>query len=85
MEEISLGTVVHYFHKPMVAAVKIENGLLALGDVVHFKGRTTDLHHRVDSLQIENQPVGTGRSGDVVGIRVAGRVRARDRVAKVVE
>ena len=85
MEEISLGTVIRYFHKPMVAAVKIENGLLALGDVVHFKGRTTDLHHRVDSMQIEHQPVGTGKCGEVVGIRVTGRVRERDQVAKVVE
>jgi putative protease len=85
MGETPIGTVVHFFHKPMVAAVRIEEGELSVGDAVHIKGRTTDLHHRVDSMQIEHDPVDTAKSGDLVGVRVSERVREHDRVFRIVE
>ena len=75
----------HFFSRPMVAAVAIEEGTLAVGDALHFLGGTTDLYHRVDSMQIGHREVETASAGDVVGIRVAARVRERDRVFKVEE
>jgi putative protease len=85
MGEIPIGTVVHFFHKPMVAAVRIEGGELHVGDAVHIKGHTTDLHHRVDSMQIEHDPVDTAKPGDLAGIRVSERVREHDRVFRIEE
>jgi len=85
MEEIRIGTVRHFFSRPMIAAVAIEEGTLALGEALHFLGGTTDLHHRVDSMQIDHRDVAKAETGDVVGIRVAARVRERDRVFKVEE
>jgi len=85
MGEILIGTVEHFFHKPMVAAVAIEEGALAVGDAVHILGSTTDLHHRVDSMQIDHNPVGEAGVGDLVGIKVSERVREHDKVYKVEE
>ncbi len=85
MDEIRVGTVTHFFQKPMVAAVKIEQGTLSVGDAVHIKGHTTDLHHRIDSIQIEHRSVETAKSGDLVGIRVSERVREHDEVYKIEE
>jgi len=85
MGETPIGTVVHFFNKPMVAVVRIEEGELGLGNAVHIKGRTTDLHHRVDSMQLGHDPVDTAKVGDLVGIRVSGRVREHDKIFRIEE
>jgi putative protease len=85
MDEILIGKVTHFFPRPMVAAVAIASGTVAVGDAVHFLGRTTDLHHRIDSLQIEHQSVDRAGKGDLVGIKVGARVREHDKVYKVKE
>ncbi len=85
MEELRIGTVTHFFAKPLVAAIRIDEGHLSVGDAIHFKGHTTDLHHRVDSMEVEHQPVQSAGVGDLVGIRVPARVREHDAVYRVVE
>ena len=85
MTEEKIGTVTHFFAKPMVAAVRIEAGTLSVGDAVHVRGHTTDLHHRVDSIQIDNAPVASAGEGEIVGIRVPGKVREHDEVFRVQE
>lgn len=85
MTEEKIGTVTHFFAKPMVAAVRIEAGTLNVGDAVHVRGHTTDLHHRVDSIQIDNSPVASADEGEIVGIRVPGKVREHDEVFRVRE
>ena len=82
MTEEKLGTVTHFFAKPMV---RIEAGTLSVGDAVHVRGHTTDLHHRVDSIQIDNAPVASAGEGEIVGIRVPGKVREHDEVFRVQE
>jgi len=85
MGEVQIGTVMHFFSRPMVAAIAIEEGTLALGEAVHILGGTTDLHHRVDSMQIDHVSVPEAGPGDVVGVRVSARVREHDKVFKVEE
>lgn len=85
MEEIPIGRVVHFFAAPMAAAVKIEKGFLVPGEVLHFKGRTTDLYHRVDSLQVNGCPVDRAEAGETAGVRLDGRARENDRVFKIEE
>jgi putative protease len=85
MTEEKIGTVTHFFAKPMVAAVRIEAGTLSVGDAIHVRGQTTDLHHRVDSIQIDNAPVASAGEGEIVGIRVPGKVREHDEVFRVQE
>lgn len=85
MEEVRIGSVTHFFQKPMVAALKIEEGTLSVGDAIHIKGHTTDLHLRVDSMQIEHASVQSAKVGDMVGIKVSERVREQDQIFRVTE
>lgn len=85
MTEEKIGTVLHFFAKPMVAAIRMEEGSLALGNAIHFKGHTTDLHHRVDSMQVDHEPVENAGPGDLIGIPVPARVREHDAVYRVTE
>ena len=85
MPESKAGEVVKFFAKPSVAAIVITEGGLKTGDTLHFKGHTTDFTQRVDSMQMDNQPVDEAGVGDDVGIRVAQRVRPGDVAYKVTE
>lgn len=84
MEEERVGRVVKYFARPGVAAINLE-GELSIGDTIHIKGHTTDFEQKVESMQIENQPVEKATSGDAVGIKVKERARPNDVVYKVIE
>lgn len=85
MGESKIGEVVKFFAKPSVAAVVITDGVLKAGDMLHFKGHTTDFSLKVESMQVDNQPVEEARTGDDVGIKVPDRVRPGDLAYKVVE
>jgi putative protease len=82
--ELELGTVTHVFNKIGVAAIDIEQDSLKLGDTIHVKGRSSDFTQRVDSMQLDHQPVIVACCGQSVGIRVAGHVHEHDRIYKVV-
>ncbi len=83
MAEVIIGKVTDYFAKIGVAALVINNGELSLGDTIHFVGHTTDFEQKINSMQIENQPVDFAKTGDAVGIKVKDRVRHGDKVYKV--
>jgi len=85
VEETRIGTVTQFFPRPMVAAIAIEEGRLAIGEAVHFLGSTTDLYHRVDSMQIDHISIPEAGAGDVIGVRVSARVREHDKVFRVEE
>jgi translation elongation factor EF-1alpha len=85
MPESKVGEVVKFFAKPGVAAIVITDYGLRTGDTIHFKGHTTDFSQRIDSMQIENQPVDHADVGDDVGVKVAERVRPGDIAYRVSE
>jgi len=82
MEE-KIGKVFKYFKEPSVAAIKIENGKLSIGDEVHFKGENTDFKQEITSMEIEGDEVEEVGPGDDVGIKVKERVRPNDKVIKL--
>ncbi|RLF52086.1 MAG: hypothetical protein DRN19_01625 [Thermoplasmata archaeon] len=84
MVEEKVGVVEHFFTKISVAAIKITDGELKVGDTIHIVGATTDFKQKVESMQINKQPVEVARPGDEVGIKVVERVREKDVVYKVV-
>lgn len=84
MVEEKIGVVEHFFTKISVAAIKITDGELRVGDTIHIVGATTDLKQKVESMQINKQPVEVAKAGDEVGIKVIDRVRENDVVYKVV-
>ncbi len=85
MVEEKIGIVEHYFTNVNVAAIRISDGELKLGDMIHFVGATTDFKQRVDSMEIDRKPVEIVKSGDDVGIKVKERVREHDMVYKISE
>jgi translation elongation factor EF-1alpha len=85
MAEIEVGVIVKFFAKPSVAAVQVKDGTIKKGDMLRYKGHTTDFTQEVDSMEIENQPIEKAVPGDLVGIKVKERVRENDIVYQVVE
>lgn len=83
-EEIHVGSVMQFFAKPSVAAIKIEAGSIAVGDTIRIRGATTDFEQRIDSMEIDRQPVPSADAGQAVGIKVKDRVRPNDHVSKLV-
>jgi len=85
MPEEQVGVVVKFFARPSVAAIEVTNGSIKKGDVLHFKGATTDFIEEVTSMEIDNKPVDEANIGDLIGIKVKERVRPKDKVYKVTE
>ena len=78
-----IGRVTHYFPHVKAAAVMIERDGLRTGDVLYFKGHTTNFKQTVGSLQIDRRPVPEASSGEEVGIQVRSRTREHDLVFKL--
>jgi putative protease len=85
MPEEQVGVVVKFFSKPSVAAIQVTGGGIKKGDVLKYKGHTTDFTESVASLEIDNKAVDEASAGSMVGIKVRERVRENDKVYKVVD
>ena len=84
MEEKKIGEVIKYFGKIGVAAIRLSEGSLKLGETIHIVGHTTDVTQGIDSMQIENKNVQEAGPGSDIGIKIKDRVREHDIVYKVV-
>ena len=85
MEEKKVGEIIKFFGKIGVAAIRLLEGSLKVGDKIHIVGHTTDITQTVDSMQIENQDVQEAGPGADIGIKLKDRAREHDVVYKVVE
>ncbi len=85
MSEQKIGEVVKFFSKVGVAAIKVTEGTLRIGDRIKFKGHSTDFEDQIQSMQIENQAVEKAEAGQIIGVKVKDRVREKDVVYKVTE
>lgn len=85
MEERKVGVVIKFFGKIGVAAIKLTDDSMRVGDTIHIKGHTTDLTEKVGSMQIENENVEEATPGADIGVKVGDRVRENDVVYKVIE
>ncbi len=83
MAEKKIGVVTHYFGKIGVAAIKMTDDELRVGDTIRIKGHTTDFTQTVESMQVEHEPVEVARAGDNVGMKVIDHAREHDVVYKV--
>ncbi len=85
MVEEKIGAVEHFFTNVSVAAIKITNGELKIGDTIHIVGAHTDFKQKIKSMEVDRNPVESVKSGDEVGIKVKDRVREHDVVYKIPE
>ena len=85
MPEEQVAVIVKFFAKPSVAALEVTNGSIKKGDLLRYRGHTTDFTEEVTSMEIDNQPLEEAKVGDLIGIKVKERVRENDKVYKVLE
>ncbi|MBL7225538.1 MAG: hypothetical protein ISS59_05340 [Desulfobacteraceae bacterium] len=85
MAEEQVAVIVKFFAKPSVAALEVTNGTIKKGDLLKYKGHTTDFTEEIVSMEIDNQSVDEVKAGDLVGVKVKERVREGDKVYKVSE
>ncbi len=85
MAEEQVAVIVKFFAKPSVAALEVTNGTITKGDLLKYKGHTTDFTEEIASMEIDNQSVDEVKAGDLVGVKVKERVREGDKVYKVSE
>ncbi len=83
VKEVKIGEIAHYFGKISVAAIKLTDGDLKVGDTIHIKGHTSDFTQKVESIQIEHKVVPEAKKGADIGIKVSEHVREKDVVYKV--
>lgn len=82
MEE-RIGSVIKFFDKTSVAAVKLDFGDLAIGDTVRIKGSATDFTQKVETLEFDHQPVQKAIRGQFTGIKLSQPAKPFDLVYKV--
>jgi translation initiation factor IF-2 len=83
MAEVNVGKIEDYFAKVGVAAIKVENEPIRVGDTLRIKGHTTDVTFTIESMQIEHESVQEAGPGAEVGIKVPEKIRSHDVVYKV--
>ncbi len=82
MEE-RIGSVIKFFDKTSIAAVKLDFGDLSVGDTVHVKGNNTDFTQKIEIMEFDHQPVQKALRGQFTGIRLSQPVKPFDLVYKV--
>jgi len=82
MEE-RIGSVIRFFEKTSVAAVKLEFGDLSVGDTVRIKGSSSDFTQKIEMMEFDHQPVQKAIRGQFTGIKLSHPVKPFDLVYKV--
>ena len=83
MERRKVGDVFKFFGKAGVAAIRVTEGEVRVGDRLQFQGPTTNFEELVQSLQIDSQPVPGVTAGREVGVKVSQKCREGDLVFKL--
>ena len=82
MEE-RIGSVIKFFDKTSVAAVKLDFGELEVGDTIRVKGSATDFTQKIEMLEFDHQPVQKAMRGQFTGIKLSQPAKPFDLVYKV--
>lgn len=85
MDYVKVGKVTHFFDKINVAAIKVTEEPIKVGDKIRIGEFGVGLEQKIDSMQMEHQEVPEAKVGDEVGIKVIKAVKAGDEVYKVNE
>ncbi len=83
-ERKKVGEVFHFYGKIGVAAIRLTDDGIAIGDTIQIQGPSTNLEQTVETLQIEHADVSQAGPGQEVGMKVRDRVREKDFVYKLV-
>lgn len=82
MEE-RIGSIIKFFEKTSVAAVKLDFGHLAVGDTIRVKGNSTDFTQKIEIMEFDHHPVEKASRGQFTGIKLSQAAKPFDLVYKV--
>ncbi len=82
MEE-RIGSVIKFFDKTSIAAVKLDFGDLSVGDTVRIKGNATDFTQKIEGMEFDHKPVRKAVRGQFTGIKLSQPARPFDLVYKI--
>ena len=82
-KEELIGRITHYYSHLSICIIELTGGALRVGNVIHIKGKHTDVTQTVDSMQIEHLNVSQAEKGKVAGVKVKEKVRENDQVFRV--
>lgn len=80
MEKKKIGKITHFFPKIGVAVVELE-GSVKVGDTIEIEGHGKNFEQKLDSMQVNHQPVESAKKGDAIGLKVAQEVKEGDIVS----
>ena len=79
-EEKKIGKITHYFGKIGVGVIEVNEGELKVGDTIHIKGGATDFDQKVESMQVDKDPISEITKGQSAGLKVSEPVKNGDEV-----
>ncbi|MFZ2956922.1 MAG: U32 family peptidase [Candidatus Ozemobacteraceae bacterium] len=80
-----IGEVTHYYKKPAVAAVRLDNSDISIGDEIMIHGPTSGVKcAKITSIEDDFQPVSRAEKGKTVGIAFPELVRSGDQVYRLI-
>lgn len=82
MAEKEIGRVTNYFSRIGVAVIELTAPLQS-GDKVRIQGGTRDFEQKVESMQVEHEPIEKAEAGQEIAIKVDQKVRTNDLVYRV--
>ena len=69
-----IGKVTHYYDKLGVAIIELTVSL-SVGDKIKIEGGKNEFDQTVEEMQVDHKPVTIAESGDIVGLKINGKVR----------
>lgn len=78
----TVGKINNFFSKVSVAVVELSD-TLKLGDRIRIKGSGTELEQVVTSMQIDHNNIEEAKAGQLIGMKVDGKVKAGDTVYRL--
>lgn len=75
-----VGEITHFFSRIQVVVVKMNKGILRVGDTIQIKGKRADFTQRVSSMQVESVDVKAARKGQLIGLKVEKPADVGDKV-----
>ena len=82
MTERELGKVTNYFSKIGVAVIEL-TAPLELGDEIRIMGGDRDFQQKVESMQVEHQPIEKAEAGQEIALKLDQKARPGDEVFEV--
>jgi putative protease len=82
MEE-RIGSVIKFFEKSSVAAIKLDFGDLSVGETIRIKGNETNFTQKVDAMEFDHRPVEKAARGQFAGIKLSHPAKPFDLVYKI--